>query len=124
MRLLQINDETNEDIAKVVKYANEHKFTIDQMKLLMAGDIEPPGDNPDYMLYINNGYRVVYSLEEQPIGWCHHISISVDKEKKYPHGIATQMIMGAFGMDGNLKNNVSVWMDKNTQSINILQRVK
>ena len=82
MRLMQINKETEEDIAKVLKYADEHRFTVAKMKLLVSGDIESPGDNPDYMLHINDGFRVVYSLEEQPMGWCHHISVSVDKKKK------------------------------------------
>jgi len=33
------------------------------------------------------------SLEEQPIGWCHHISISVEKLKKYLSEIAVKMIV-------------------------------
>lgn len=124
MRILQINNETYEDIAKVLKYADEHRFTTAMMKLVMSGDLEPAGDNPDFLVHIHDGYRVIYSLEElQPMGWYHHISISVDQSKKYPHEMAVQMILEAFKMEKDLKMCAKKWLDKNTESVNILQVV-
>lgn len=121
MRTLQINDETLKDIQRIINYANEHKFDKYQIKLVMAGDLKPAGLNPDYVIYIHDGYRVVYSLEEQPIGLCHHISISVEKSKKWPHEIAVKMILKAFGMSDDFKK-CSSWLDEETESVNILQK--
>jgi hypothetical protein len=123
MRLLQIGDETLKDIQKVINYANEHKFDKHQMKLVMGGDLKAAGLNPDYVVYIHEGYRVVYSLEEQPTGWCQHISISVERSNKYPHEIAMKMILEAFGMSGDFKKCLNIWLEKETESVNILQKV-
>jgi len=123
MRILQIDHNTREDIAKVLKYADEHRYSEAMMKLVMAGDIKPAGDDPGFLVHIHDGYRVIYSLEEQPLGWCSHISISVDRSKKYPHEMAVQEILGAFGMKKDFNECIKIWMDEGTESINILQVV-
>lgn len=125
MRVLEIQDSTREDIAKVVKYAQEHKYNIHMMKLLMSRDLESPGDNPDYVVHIHDGYRVVYTIEQQPVvGWCHHMSISIERSKKYPNEIASLEIMKLFGMDGDYEKCLKLWVEKETESVNILQKVK
>lgn len=124
MRILQIDDETLKDIDKVIRYANKHKFGKHQMKLIMSGDLKAAGLNPDYVVHIHQGYRVVYSLEEHPIGWCQHISISVERSDKYPHEIAVKMILEAFRMSGDLNKCLNTWVEKETESVNILQRKK
>ncbi len=88
----------------------------------MSGDLKPPGDNPDYMLYIHDGFRVVYTIEEQPTGFYHHISISIDRKKKHPNEIAVKIILDAFDMKKTLKDS-KIWVEKKTQSVNILQRI-
>jgi hypothetical protein len=123
MRVLQIDYETLEDIQKVVKYANEYKFDKHQMKLIMSGDLKAAGLNPDFVVYIHDGYRVVYSIEEHPIGRCQHISISVDRSNKYPQEFAVKMILEAFGMSGDFKKCLDIWLEKETESVNILQKV-
>ncbi len=123
MRVLEINDSTREDIAKVVTYAKEHRYNEHMIKLLISGDLESPGDNPDYLVHIHDGYRVIYTIEEHKVGFCHHISISVDRSKKYPHEMAVLEIMKLFGMEGDYKKCLAVWPQKETESVNVLQEV-
>jgi hypothetical protein len=43
------------------------------------------------------GYLAAISFEEQPIGMCRHLSISVDRPGALPHPEAVKMIMEEFG---------------------------
>jgi hypothetical protein len=45
------------------------------------------------------GYLAAISFEEQPIGLCRHLSISVDKPGALPNPAAVEMIMKEFGCD-------------------------
>ena len=124
MRILQIDDSTREDVAKVIAYAKEHQYDIHMIKLLISGDLDSPGDNPDYVVHIHDGYRVVYTLEQHKIGLCHHMSVSVEKSSKYPHELAVQMIMELFGMDKEYEKCLQVWPEKISESVNVLQEAK
>ena len=124
MRILQIDDDTRAEVAKVIAYAKEHRYDKHMIKLLISRDLKSAGDNPDYLVHIHDGYRVVYTLEEHPIGWCHHMSISIDRSKMYPHEAAVQMIMQLFGMDPKFENCLAVWPEKETESVNIIQESK
>jgi len=120
MRILQIDDNSKKDICKLKMYAKANRFDKFQLKLIMSGDLIPAGDNPDYVIHLHDGYRVVYSIEQQPIGWCRHISISVETKGKYPNEQAVENILKAFDITP-LKDSVSVWVDRGTESINVLQ---
>lgn len=124
VRVFEVQKTTREDIAKVIAYAKEHKYDQHKMKRVMAGDIKPAGLDPGFIVHIHDGYRMVYSLEQQPVvGWCHHLSISVEKTKKYPHPVVTMEIMKLFGMEGDFKKCLSIWQEEVTESVNILQKV-
>ena len=71
------------------------------------------------------GYHVAYSHERQPIGVCHHISISVDRAGKVPHPAAVEMILGEFGM-APMGQSVCLWIEDvgpTIKAINIVQLV-
>jgi len=130
MRILQIGPETKEDIEKLLKFADENRYSTAMLKLIEDGSLDPPGDNPDYMLYIHDGYRVVYTVEMHPHKeegkegiWLRHISISVDKKGKYPQPVAVQMILRAFKMSDDFDKCVG-WTHKESESINLLQELK
>ncbi len=119
VRVLEINSETEEDVVKVIEYAKEHKYTMAMSKLVNAGDLPPAGLDPNFLLYIHDGFRVIYSIEEQPSGWCHHISISVEVDGKYPNEHAVQMILMLFNMYDPKKEQL-IWLDKSSESVNAL----
>ena len=124
MRILQIDESTRQDIQKAIAYAESHKFTTLDIKRIINGQGKPAGDDPGFVTHIHDGYRVVYSLEEQPIGWCKHISISVEALGKYPHELAVKEILKEFGMDSNFEDSENVlqmWLEED-RAINILEK--
>jgi len=125
MRLLQITDETRIDIKKVREYAEHNIISFDRLKAAIEDPLEsiPVGDNPEHVVHIHDGYRVVYSIEQQSMGPLAHLSISVEKKGKYPNEAAVNLILKEFGMNEVLES-VNVWLDENNQSVNILQEFK
>lgn len=125
MRVLQIGPKEKEAIASCIRNAEKHRIPLSEMKKRAAGEGSPVGDNPDFICYVTDGYRVAYSIEEQPVGWCRHISVSVDTPKKLPHIGAFEMIMGEFGFRGGVQDCDKVWVKEITdtlQAVNAVQR--
>ena len=122
MRILQIDNDAREKIKKLIDYACEHKINEKSLRAMLAGKEKPVGDNSDYAIHLYDGFRIVYSIEEQPIGDCHHISISVDEIDIYPHPAAVEEILKEFGM--KKEDSISVWKEDNYQAINLLQKVE
>jgi hypothetical protein len=122
MRILQINDDTLVDVKKVKKYAEQNIVSIDTIKAAVECPMEsiPIGDNPEHVVYIHDGFRVVYSIEEQPIGLIAHLSISVEAVGKYSNEQAVNVILKEFGMN-DVSESINVWLDESNQSVNILQ---
>lgn len=135
VRPLVIDDNIHAQVAEVIAYAKEN---IMESRRLMAATADPKlavGLNPLTRVEIPFGYRVVYSLERQPIqGLCHHISISVEEEitpkppeKILPSEAAVEMILSLFGMSP-LNKSLFIWIepiqDGGGGAINIIEKVK
>lgn len=72
------------------------------------------------------GYFVTYSHETQPIGLCHHLSVSVRRPNKMPSVEAVEMILEEFGMRP-LQTSASIWNEQISPTIaavNIVQKVE
>lgn len=118
MRVLQIDESTVKDINKALDYADRHHIDV---VATMEGRADPAGDNPDYVTYIHDGFRVVYSIEYQPKAscLCKHLSVSVEG-KKLPAPIAVERILEAFKMK-SLSDSISVWIEEEVGAVNVLQ---
>src|SRR6266446_6939618 len=133
MRALLIDDEAKHKIALLRKYAEAHRFSFDVMKdLVNLGKTAPPaGDDPNFRIDLERGFRVVYTQEyhPEPAGLCHHLSVSVDRPNKLPHPFAVAEIARLFGMGsidfGSHENNgiTSMWTDRENDAINIVVKV-
>jgi len=119
---LVVDEEFYSVVDKVKEYAEKNRLNHSKMHLMMKGVLRPPGYNPDYVCHINFGYRVCYTLEEHPCGWCRHISISVDKKDRTPNPAAVLTIMKAFGFtQESFKECKKVWLeDVNPAAVNVL----
>ena len=102
-RALVIDQIAKKDIERVIKYAFVHKIPIETMRKMVSGEVVAPGYSPNYSCEIFQGYRVVLSIEEHPMGWCRHISISVDGGM-LPSIEATKLIIKEFGFESPLEN--------------------
>jgi len=126
IRPLVMDEAAQAEIKRVRDYAENHPFSVSRMKLLQEGEIDPPGDDPNYVANIQFGYRCVFTLDQAPLKvdkhattWLRHLSISVNELDKCPHMVAVNMLMKEFGyrqeicdMSGNPKNaKLAIWIE-------------
>lgn len=128
MRVLQIGPKEKEAIQTLIDYAEGHRVDGELLQRSLRREWAV-GDDPNYICYIEQGYRIVYSIEQQPIGWCRHLSVSVDDTNKLPHPAAIELLMEEFGFRCKLKECLNTWIEENVllptgiavNAINILQ---
>jgi len=125
-RALIINDAVRRAIAKAIKQAEAQPLTLtkaaDHGNVIAAkgelklADRKPGFERPESQhVDIPVGYRAAYSVEEQPIGLCHHLSISVDKKGKVPTPQAITMIAKEYGIEFDIdspRHDVTVWLEE------------
>jgi len=130
--ILIIDELAKKEILRVKEYADANK--IDQKRLTdMVLLLEKPvGDNPGYTCILSDVFKIVYSVESQPVGWCRHLSVSVDKEQKLPSVPVVELLMKEFGFTGNINECENIWVERDIATakgkkgvaINILQLVE
>jgi hypothetical protein len=84
-----------------------------------SGFERPPSDN----VLIPDGYRAAFSVEEQPAGFMHHLSVSVDIPGALPSVESVIAIGKAYG----IKRWNRIWLeefDPGHQAVNILELYK
>lgn len=99
MRLLAIDEGVEARVKEVRRFAGEKEnwyrpFAGVDEKLRV------PGDDERYVVHIEDGYRAVFSITEDPEGrmW-RQLSVSVPGGK-YPHPVAVWTIAELFGFEG------------------------
>jgi len=115
MRPFVITDIERAQIAAVKTYGEAH--------VLSMHDILEATGNPDRSFALDEkrrvrfpfGFLAVYTLEQQPIGLCHHLSLRVLVPGRYPHPTAMQMLAAEFGwkicLEPPSDNLVNAWLD-------------
>lgn len=127
-----MNEDSLKNIQQVKEYAENHVLSRNDLRDNLELMSDPVGDNPNHRCVIPNGYQAVYSLEDQPCGICHHLSISIDEPNKVPDLASVEMIMEKFGLDSNIDNCSEIWFENDVRiasgqmgtAINILQLKK
>lgn len=129
-RALILDQENKKVIQDLCKFADANKINLDRLTKIANGSNPPVGDLPGYRCTIEQGFRVVFSIEEHPCGWCRHMSVSVDGGKM-PSVPAVEELMKEFGFRGTVMDceNVSIEQGVTTESgvvdaINVLQLVE
>lgn len=99
-RALIIGDEVRKQIDRVVDHASHNTFSEEEMREASQSPEHwtSPGDIEDFRCIIPIGFRCVFTIERQPIGWCKHLSVSVDAGEKIPNLVAVAEIAKEFGM--------------------------
>lgn len=126
MRVLIIGPAEKEKLKRLVKHAESHIFGMDQLLDTWNKELEPAGDMKDFVCTIPNGYKIVYSIEDQLKGNIRHLSVSVSDAGKYPSPEAIQLIMDELNYKNKLENCI-VWTEKLTEdseAINIAEIIK
>lgn len=92
MRPLIIDEKLKTRIAEIVRFANEHHYTV--------GETIVPGDDPRYVLNTHFGYRCVFSFTRVPSGLYRDLSISISTKVKYPNPFIAYTLAELFGFTG------------------------
>lgn len=119
-RPLIIGNKERSAIKNLIRYAENNKLTIKDMKLLMQGIVAPPGDNPNFSVMLPVQFRVVFTIEQHPGGWFKHLSISVPDRGRWPSIEAVDMISKEFGID-DLKDE-HIYPEKEVEAINVVAK--
>jgi hypothetical protein len=90
---------------------------IPQDKAMLKLDDRPPGWErpPTEQVLIEHGFRCAISFEQQPIGLCRHLSVSIESEtpEALPHQQAVAMLCREFGLKIGLNFEGShVWIEE------------
>lgn len=97
IRFLSVGNEERQKLLELKKYAEEHVMSFDELIKIFAKIVSPAGDRPEHTLFIPEGFKVVFSIEEQKPGKCRHLSVSVDKEGKLPSVGHVTFLMNILG---------------------------
>jgi hypothetical protein len=118
MRVLLID---KEKIAVVIKNAEKNKFSKPLMYERLNGGGICPGDNKSFYCELIDGFKCVFSIEEQSFGWCRHLSVSVNSPDKLPSIPAVELLMQEFGFKEKSLKDCRVWIEQTSpKAINIL----
>ena len=122
--LRKIDEITEEMIKRVIKYAEENIVPHSMLEAMIDGHAPPVGDNKYHNCTIRP-YRVVYSIEEQAIGLCRHLSVSLPKSRSIPNLNVLNELIEMFGFEGDI-HDCYVWIEDLTpiRAVNLVQPLK
>ncbi len=144
MRVLVIGEKERAEIAAVIADAKAHPLSFDELRDnalprnkfdFSLADRKPDSKRPQSRnVFLPSGFRAAYSVEDQPVGLCAHLSISVEgpntKKGAMPHPEAVKMIAAAFGIPFTanpaemfIMKDVTIWLEEfepGERAINLL----
>lgn len=103
IRPLFLGPATEAAIKRVVDYAEQHRLNIHSVFAAFRQKL-PVGDDPNRKVVIPVGYRCAFSIEQQPQGWCRHVSFSVESSnpEDMPSTQAVDALLPLFGFKAKL----------------------
>jgi hypothetical protein len=121
MRALLLDEEAQEKIARCRRYAEENRLSMERI-LQLNDERKSPGEaDPNYLCEVRFGYRICFTIEQQQVGWCRHISISVDTPGMFPNVFAVDLLLSEFGFRGSIqRGGVIKYLEAET-AINVLE---
>lgn len=126
MRPMVLNGDARVRIARVMEYAEANVVKLADIREVIEGKRAPAGDIPEHVCVIPVGFRAVFSMEEQAVGLCRHLSVSIDgPADKVPNPEAVRALMEEFGFEGTLED-ACVWSEPFGEgvAINVMEQVK
>ncbi len=75
-----MNSTDSNKIIDLLVNAENNKIGISEMLLIMKGISPPKGDLPEFSINLEEGFRVVLTIEQHPGGWMRHVSVSTNKQ--------------------------------------------
>lgn len=130
LELLLMDEDVQKVIKQLIKYAEKNVVDYERMVKISLGKIPHPVlDDKKFEIELPNDIRVVFSIEEHPVGMCKHISISQDLQLPIYEDIL--LVLSYFGFKSKLGDKkVShdyleecIVDGKECSAINVIERV-
>lgn len=122
MSVIAIDETVRKRLREVKQFAEMHRLSAQDIRATIAQKLPPVGDDERHVVHFpGTGLRLVVSLEEQPLGWMWHLSMSIPKKNYVPDRPLAVLIMQELGL--NIEQVVHVWPEKclaDHVSLNIL----
>lgn len=111
MRPLLIDDDTKACIRELIRFADKHRLSLEEMKARAAAFErgEPVGPPITHQIEIPEGYSVYLTIEEHPMGPVRHLSVGIrtDDPEKRPNTEAVKMLMEEFGFNNPMEQTLN-----------------
>lgn len=112
MSVLVLDEQAKAKIKTLREYADAHRVDRDSIMLTLKGVMGPVGEKLDHRVVLESGWRIVYSIEQQPGGWCHHISVSLkDVLDTLPPEKEMNKLLFEFGFKRSLRDCRMSWVE-------------
>ncbi len=108
MAVLVINEDVQASLERLAEHANNNRYSFDELLDIKNKALDAPGLDPNFFCMVPIGYKVVFTVEEQPGAQggeminMRHMSMSTSAKGKLPNPITVQEIMGILGFEGKL----------------------
>lgn len=100
-------------------HAENNKVGMDEMLEIRDGVKGPKGDEAGFLATLDNGIRIVLTIEQHPMGWMRHMSIS--KNNECPDDEETWAFSEKLGFDKEVPYFAYVENGPGIESVNIIQ---
>lgn len=97
MRPFIITETIRAQFEVLKEYAEKHPYSMDDLLDIYNKQKDVAGFDKNLRLELPFGYRIVYSIEEQPKGKVRHLSVSVSTPGKLPNPVVVDEIMNLLG---------------------------
>ena len=132
LRALILDENARAEVARLRGYAESNRVSLDDLQRCQEHPELAVGNNPSHVIIIPQGYRVVFSVEEQPAGLAEHLSVSVlpHQPDVWPSVESVVQIALEFGWPklplgtgGKLPFGVHVWTEADPCAVNLLRLI-
>ena len=133
MRPFIIDDTTKKAIERIKAHAEKNVYKEEDVVAMSKGEKIPvAGDQEGFTCNLPFGYKVVYSIEEQPKAKVRHLSVSVPGANKVPNQLVVEELMQMIGFKHSLlelktSGQGTVFLEQigvERQAINVLEVIE
>lgn len=131
MNFIMVTDATRNKAAEAMAYADANRINMHHLMSIMGKRAPSPGDDPKRVIFLPPHFYFVYTIEQQPMGWCRHITLAPIKMDSGipvpPPEVCEALIDQVFGLKLKIDDAVSVWTDNgdhdNPNTINVVWKL-
>ena len=118
-----LDDKGMAELRRIKANAEANPVSRETLKAMMEGMVDPVGDHEEYSCVLPVGFKIVYSIEEQPCGKCRHLSVRVQggRNNRVPNEHMVGMVMKELGFKREVRECLKVWLDEEpVKCVNVL----